>query len=105
MTSGMNGDLAVTQTARSGDRRRTLCPYRTANLLVRQNAAGFVEEDAAEIHLECFGIGGLEQCLFFGDFLFLDQLEKGLIESLHAFVGAGLDSGKKFIEEVLFNEF
>src|SRR5882724_13175571 len=104
MASGMsrgrwNGRSSVENRAGSGD------PRTTRELRVRQDAAGFVEEDAAEVHLESFGIGGLEKCFFFGDSLFFDQFEKRLVEGLHTFVRAGFDGGKKFIEEILFDEF
>jgi hypothetical protein len=35
----------------------------------------------------------------------LDQFEERLIEGLHAVVGAGLDGGGKFVEQVLLDEF
>ena len=72
---------------------------------VGEDAAGFVEEDAAEVHLEGFGIGGLVEGFFFGDRFGLDQFEEGLIEGLHAFVRAGLDGGGEFVEQVLLDEF
>ena len=74
-------------------------------LRVGEDAAGFVEEDAAEIHLEGFGVGGFEERFLFGDQFGFHQFEERLVESLHAFIGAGFDGGKEFVEAVFFDEF
>ena len=79
--------------------------YKGTSLLVGEDAAGFVEEDAAEVHLEGFGVGGFDEGFFFGNQFGFDELEERLVEGLHAFVGAGLDGGEKFVEAVLFDEF
>jgi hypothetical protein len=77
----------------------------TSDLLVGEDAAGFVEEDAAEVHLEGFGVGRFEERFLFGDQFGFHEFEERLVEGLHTFVGAGFDGGEKFVEAIFFDKF
>ena len=66
-----------------------------------EDAAALGEENALEIHLQRLGVGGLLEGLLLGDDVVLDQLEEGLVEVLHAVVGAGLDGDVEFLEAIL----
>ena len=76
---------------------------RRADAKLVENPAAFREEDALEIHLQRLRVGGLVERLLLGDDSVLYQLEEGLVEVLHAIVGAGLDGGVEFFQAVFVN--
>ena len=58
-----------------------------------------------KVHFQSFGVGGLGEGFGFGDDAVFDELEKGLVEVLHAVFAAGFDGGGQFIQTVFFDEF
>lgn len=70
-----------------------------------QDAFAFVQENALKVHFQGFGVGGFGEGFGFGDDAVFDELEKGLVEVLHAVFAAGLDGGGQFVQTVFLDEF